>query len=468
MADGVFAQTVEGAEAGRPYRNRGLFRFLIVIAAVYGDFGVILGSALMASWLRFGSLLSGNPIDLLAVLLFPYLLSALLLQAFHIGHLRHRATSARRAVMAFVIAVVVVVIAAFAFKVSAAYSRLETGYLVSLAVLGLILWRVALASLVNRRFAAIAAPVVIILGDHAALADERLREGAAEMIDVGERGWTPRYDDPEFLDHLSRAVSDADRVALAFGDDQVRHDWCVLARVMGLDAEVWQPDLLRTPALGLNNLNGASTLVISRGPLRLHERAVKRLFDLVLTIPGLIFIAPLMLLVAALIKFESPGPVLFVQKRIGRGNHPFWVYKFRTMRQGAESESDGQTTKQDDSRITRLGHILRATSIDELPQLFNVLKGDMSLVGPRPHAEGSTAGGDLFWNAANNYWRRHAVKPGITGLAQVRGYRGGDLTKEDLKARVVSDLEYLNRWSLFMDLRILINTLRVLLHPNAY
>ena len=457
-------------DAGKtsPFRDRDQLRFLIIIGAICGDIALIGASAIAASWFRFGDLVSGNILDLLMVGLFPYILAALSLEAFQIERLRNRVTSIRRAVTAYWIALVVAVIAAFIFKVGAAYSRLETGYLVALATLGLILWRLTYSSIINRWFAAVAEPVVIVLGNIADLANERLWEDAAEVIDVEERGWTPSYDDPDFLDHLGNVIGGADRVILAFGDDQARHEWIALTRVMGLDAEVWQPNLLVTRALGLNDLNGASTLVVSRGPLQFHERLVRRLFGLGLTIPGLILLAPLMVVLAILIKFETPGPVLFVQERVGMKNRTIKVFKFRTMRQWAESEGYGQTTRKDDGRITKLGSFLRRTSLDELPQLFNVLKGDMSLVGPRPHATGSKAGGEKFWNAANDYWNRHAAKPGITGLAQIRGYRGGDITKEDLELRISSDVEYLNSWTLFLDLRILLGTIKVLLHPNAY
>jgi len=324
----------------------------------------------MASWPRFGDMVSGNTLDHLVVILFPYVLATFPLEAFQIERLRKRASSIRRVVTAFVVSFAVAIIAAFAFKVSTAYSRLETGYLVVLAIIGLILWRSAYSSIINRRFASIAAPVVVVLGDSACLTDDRLRDGTAEVIDVEKQRWTPKYDDPDFLDRLSSAIGDADRVILAFGDDVARDGWITLARVMGLDAEVWQPNLLTKQALGLNDLNGASTLVVSRGPLRFHERIAKRLFDLGLTVPGLVLVAPLMLLVAFLIKQESPGPVLFVQERVGIKNHSIKFYKFRTMRQGADSEGDGQTTKQNDGRITELDSFLRRSSLDELPQLF--------------------------------------------------------------------------------------------------
>jgi lipopolysaccharide/colanic/teichoic acid biosynthesis glycosyltransferase len=127
-----------------------------------------------------------------------------------------------------------------------------------------------------------------------------------------------------------------------------------------------------------------------------------------------------------------------------------------------------QSTQRDDDRITRVGRIIRATSMDELPQLLNVLRGDMSLVGPRPHALGSLAGSKLFWEVDQRYWHRHACKPGITGLAQVRGFRGATHESKDLSNRLHADLEYLAGWSIWRDVAILFRTFRVLVHKNAY
>ena len=118
--------------------------------------------------------------------------------------------------------------------------------------------------------------------------------------------------------------------------------------------------------------------------------------------------------------------------------------------------------------MTRVGRFIRATSIDELPQLFNVLRGEMSLVGPRPHALGSLAGNELFWEVDERYWHRHACKPGLTGLAQVRGFRGATRERIDLANRLYADLEYLNGWTIWRDISILITTFRVIIHRNAY
>jgi len=293
----------------RPYRDRDQLRFLIVLGGVMGDLVVIYNSSLLASWLRFGDTVSGDSFDLFFAICFPYLLAGMLLDAFHIDHLQKQAGSIRRALVAFGTAFIVIILVAVAFKVSAEYSRLETGYMAILGALGLILWRKLFSLLVRQRFAALAESAVIVLGDSVGLADERLRECAIDLIDVEEREWEPRFNHPDFLNRLGKEIGHADRVVLALSDDQVRRNWIYLARVLGVDAEVWQPDFLEDAALGLNTLKSAPTLIVSRGPLQTHERVLKRLMDLCLSFPSLILLAPLMALVAILIKMDSPGPV---------------------------------------------------------------------------------------------------------------------------------------------------------------
>jgi lipopolysaccharide/colanic/teichoic acid biosynthesis glycosyltransferase len=153
---------------------------------------------------------------------------------------------------------------------------------------------------------------------------------------------------------------------------------------------------------------------------------------------------------------------------MGRGNRFFNIYKFRSM-SVAQADGDGTVSaSKNDQRITRVGRFIRRTSIDELPQLFNVLIGDMSLVGPRPHAIGSQAGDKLFWEVDLRYWQRHSLKPGLSGLAQVRGFRGATDREDDLVDRLHSDLEYMEGWSILRDVKILVMTVGVLVHDRAF
>lgn len=195
---------------------------------------------------------------------------------------------------------------------------------------------------------------------------------------------------------------------------------------------------------------------------------MKRVFDLAVSLLVLPFMLPFFAIVAIAVKLDSKGPVFFRQERIGLGNRPFMIWKFRTMRTEACDANGSRSTSRDDDRITRVGHLLRRTSIDELPQIFNVISGDMSLVGPRPHALGSRAENALFWDIDQRYWERHVVKPGLTGLAQIRGFRGATEQKSDLTMRLQSDLEYVSHWSLATDIRILLSTVLVVFHKNAF
>jgi Undecaprenyl-phosphate glucose phosphotransferase len=197
------------------------------------------------------------------------------------------------------------------------------------------------------------------------------------------------------------------------------------------------------------------TMRIFQSPLTPFNRAIKRAFDVAAAIAGLILLSPFFVIVSLAIKLDSRGPVLFRQTRHGYNNEPIRVLKFRSM----TVMEDGDNFKpviRHDPRVTRLGRILRRTNIDELPQLFNVLVGDMSLVGPRPHA---TAQNDLFVELISSFSRRHNVKPGITGWAQVNGYRGDTDTLEKMQRRVEHDLYYIDNWSFLFDLRILVLTL---------
>lgn len=187
--------------------------------------------------------------------------------------------------------------------------------------------------------------------------------------------------------------------------------------------------------------------------------------DILVAGGALLFFAPLLALVAVLIKLELPGPVLFRQARGGLNGQAFTIFKFRSMR-CQENGANVVQAKRDDDRITTIGRILRKTSIDELPQLLNVLKGDMSIVGPRPHA---LAHDEHYGAVIPNYHLRFRTRPGLTGLAQIKGLRGGTSAVEAMAARVDADNDYIERWTLSGDIKILLMTVpHLLLAENAY
>ena len=230
-----------------------------------------------------------------------------------------------------------------------------------------------------------------------------------------------------------------------------------------------EPIAERFDIRGMSYVGTVPVLDIADRPLK-HWRAVgKWIEDKVLGALLVIFLTPLMAVTALLIKLDSRGPVFFVQERFGFNNDVIRVLKFRTMYVHRGDQSGAQRTVQNDPRITRVGRVLRALSIDELPQLINVLRGDMSLVGPRPHAIAMKAGGRLYGEAVEQYLHRHRVKPGITGWAQVSGLRGEVDTLEKARARVAHDLHYIEHWSLWLDLKIFLKTVGILVsRDNAY
>jgi len=213
---------------------------------------------------------------------------------------------------------------------------------------------------------------------------------------------------------------------------------------------------------------GITTVLVSLGPLGLRSRAMKRLLDLVISLGVLVVVLPILLVAAAAVKLEDGGPILFKQKRVGRRNQLFSIYKLRTMKVERSDDDGNRSASKDDDRVTRIGRFLRRTSVDELPQLFNVLKGEMSLVGPRPHAIGSLAGEKLFWEVDPRYWQRHSLRPGLTGLAQIRGFRGATDLEADLISRLQADLDYISGWTIWRDFGILARTARVLVHDRAF
>ena len=190
--------------------------------------------------------------------------------------------------------------------------------------------------------------------------------------------------------------------------------------------------------------------------------AMKRLIDFIGAFLILLLLAPFLVLVSLLIKFTSPGPILFKQQRQGLNGQVFKMLKFRSMK--IHDDSKYVQTTYNDTRLTSIGKIIRKLSIDELPQLINVMKGDMSLVGPRPHAIEIN---EKYKESISKFMSRHRVRPGITGLAQVKGYRGGD-NLDDMKMRTFYDLKYINSWSLFLDFKILLKTIPAIFEEKAF
>ena len=237
-----------------------------------------------------------------------------------------------------------------------------------------------------------------------------------------------------------------------------------------LDAHVdviWLPDVNSLMLLNhsVGDIAGMPTIHLNESPLTSHPTAAlaKSAMDRLVALLAIIALSPLLLATACAVKYSSPGPVLFKQSRHGWNGKIIKVWKFRSMR--LHDDSQVKQASRIDPRITPVGAFLRRTSIDELPQLFNVLQGHMSLVGPRPHA---VTHNDYYTGKIDAYMARHRIKPGITGLAQISGCRGETETLDKMEQRVELDLAYINNWSLWLDIKILIKTPFTLLSKDIY
>lgn len=384
-------------------------------------------------------------------------------QAYNPECLTRLTCSLRSALMAFAGTLLIFLLVVFSLKATGDLSRLgiSTGILCSGTLL--VLQRLLIVHSVRRNFSDNLFAQLLIIDDGVIPGDVN----GMILVDAAAIGIKADLDDPYMLHRLGTLLHGYDRVVISCPADR-KADWAQMLKGANILGEIIVPELDPMAPLAVENCRGVPTLVVARGPLNLANRAKKRLLDIAITVPLLIALSPLMIVIAIAIRLDSPGPVFFKQERIGRGNRLFHILKFRSMRVEQCDAAGAASTRRDDNRITRVGAFIRKTSIDELPQLINVLLGEMSLVGPRPHALGSTAEEQLFWQVDRQYWHRHALKPGITGLAQIRGFRGATETRRDILNRVEADLEYLHGWSLMRDIAILIGTFNVLVHRNAY
>lgn len=372
--------------------------------------------------------------------------------------------AARQAVIALLISAVLFNFVAFYAKSNDDFSRVVVTLGLLFSGVILVAMRRILAMFITYRWdGRIANRLVIDDGGSTFLFE------GADHVSAAEFGLDPASHDPFMLDRLGKLLRNQDQVVVTCPPDR-RSDWAFMLKAAGVYGEILSGTAHDLGAVGVHRYDdlGRTTLVVSTGPLALRARISKRIFDLAVASTALVLLAPLMMLVALLIKLEDGGPVLFVQRRLGRGNQFFDMFKFRSMRLEKLDHNGERSASREDDRVTRIGAFIRRTSLDELPQLFNVLAGDMSIVGPRAHALGSRANNKFFWEVDRQYWQRHSLKPGLTGLAQVRGHRGATEVEKDLTDRLQSDLEYIDGWSLRRDIEIVLRTARVLIHDNAF
>ena len=417
---------------------------------------------LAANFLYFDRWSATHGVTMMTVIVPIYLWTATVNGAYNGTVLHDPRIGALKAVRAMAFAAATMLIIAYSFKVGAAFSRFVfwTGTIASVSLLlggRLLLGRVLLHVLDGAPFS-----TVVLVDGVSWQADPH-----SVVVDARQIGFDPHTDDPLDYHQLAKLIAHADRVLIACNDDNTVA-WAHVLKCMAVDGEILTPDVDRIGMIGVGRYKDRRTLVVSAGPLHLRDRITKRAFDIMVSATALLVLSPLLLAIAVAIRIGSPGPALFRQQRIGRDNTLFMMFKFRSMYQDRCDATASMLTTRTDNRVTKIGSFIRRNSLDELPQLINVLRGEMSMVGPRPHALSARAAEQLYWEIDARYRHRHAVKPGVTGLAQVRGFRGATVIAADLTNRLSSDLEYLRGWSMGKDIRILFKTLLVIRHYNAF
>jgi len=400
---------------------------------------------------------------------------------YQIGALTLFYRQARDITVIWISVLLVLIGAAFTLKVAESFSRGATFTFFALGLGSMILWRGLVAQFLGRALltGAFAPRNIVLIGERNLIAISRA------ILEMQQYGYNPiqifeiehERSTRSTISQGLRTIVDGvievartERVAeivLLIGWEHSSTIESIVEMLSVLPIPIYLlPDANAARYLGGREVRLGTTWAaeIQRPPLTRTEQFVKRCFDVTGAASMLLLLSPLMVLTALLIKLDSHGPALFFQTRNGFNGRAFRIVKFRTMH---VLEDDPDTIRQatiHDSRVTRLGRWLRRTNIDELPQFFNVLYGNMSLVGPRPHA---VAHNSKYGKLIANYAFRHHVKPGMTGWAQVNGYRGQTPSAEVMARRIEFDLWYINNWSIWLDIKILIRTLLVGLQPTA-
>jgi exopolysaccharide biosynthesis polyprenyl glycosylphosphotransferase len=446
--------------------SKEIVRLRLYALCLAGDMAGLFIAFLLANWLVVGAFLGepGKPHGLVMFSMVAPLYAILAVQggAYGINTLDRVRRGIFRALLALAQAALLMLLIVYLGKIAEQLSRLTflTGLLLGAAMLALV--RLAVARLAVRLLGDVPHLTAVIMDGVA------IETGAhMEVIQADAANLHPERHDADMAARLAAAVGMAERVIVACPLERM-DDWSAALKSLSARGEIVVPELLRFAPARVDEFDGQPTIIVAGGPLQFRDRLIKRLFDIIVATIATIALSPVLFGAALAVKLTSPGPILFRQPRIGKDGRPFSIYKFRSMRTEASDHKAATLTRRDDDRVTRVGAFLRKTSIDELPQLFNVLNGDMSVVGPRPHAAAAKAGDSLYWEVDARYWERHCIKPGMTGLAQVRGHRGATDHHQDLIDRLQSDLEYVSDWSIWRDVRIIVATLGVLVHHKAY
>jgi Undecaprenyl-phosphate glucose phosphotransferase len=366
----------------------------------------------------------------------------------------------------------------FALKVSASFSRVGTLAFFAAGWAGLALSRVILTAVFGRalRNRELAMKTALVIADRSELGRarqlERLEKSGYLALGTIEVDLADVHGKDTFFASLNEAITlsrtyDVDSIFLQVPWTKQREVDVLVNSLRVLSTPIYLlPDDHVSEYLRRQRRPWRREYLVElkRAPLSEREQIAKRLFDIAVSGFLLVLLAPIALIVAVAIKLDSPGTSIFRQMRNGFNGRRFVIYKFRTMTVAEDGAEIKQATK-GDARVTRLGRLLRRSNLDELPQLFNVLRGDMSLVGPRPHA---VAHNNEYEKLIANYAFRYHMRPGITGFAQIQGLRGETKTVDRMAARVDADLWYINNWSFWLDLKILLRTLLLGVQSTAY
>ncbi|MGE4323015.1 MAG: exopolysaccharide biosynthesis polyprenyl glycosylphosphotransferase [Sphingobium sp.] len=446
--------------------SKEIVRLRLYLLCLAGDMAGLFLSFLIANRLVLGAFMGepGKPHGLVMFAMLAPLYAILAVQggAYGIRALENMRRGIVRALLAMAQAALLMLLIVYLGKIAEQLSRLTFVTGLALSAVAVTLARVAIARLGARLLGEVPHLTAVILDGVAIDIAPHMR-----VIDARAAGLRPEAHDAAMAERLAAAVGMAERVVVACPLDRM-DGWSIALKSLAARGEIIVPELLRFAPARIDQIGGQPTIIVAGGPFQFRDRIIKRLFDIAFAGVATVLLSPVLIGAALAVKLTSPGPVLFRQPRLGRDARPFQILKFRSMRAEASDMKADRLTTRDDDRVTRVGNWLRRTSIDELPQLFNVLRGDMSIVGPRPHAAAAKAGDSLYWEVDARYWERHCIKPGMTGLAQVRGHRGATDDHQDLIDRLQSDLEYVTQWSIWRDLRIIVATLGVLVHARAY
>jgi putative colanic acid biosysnthesis UDP-glucose lipid carrier transferase len=447
-----------------------------------GDFVLILLSYVASSTLYHGFMASpadaDNSVGAGLIVGMVFVVAAYFQGLYDNHRLLNTFWQSRQVLVVWLFALTILAVAAFLLKSTADMSR---GTIILFTVIGAIwlvthrvVWRYCLSSafakerLIDRK--------VILLSlrslDFTSNRFKDLRKHGFDVVRHFVLNVDPNQEDGAW----SQQISDVVQQSRAADVDEylVAIDWNELPMLQKLSQHlriVPQPirllpdfpiaDLVSRPFLPVS---GTVAIEIQRPPLTIFERLQKRCLDIGLASFALLLLAPLILTAALLVKLDTPGPIIFRQSRRGFNGKPFEIWKFRSMTVAENGSTVTQATRQD-KRVTRIGRFLRKTSIDELPQLWNVLRGEMSLVGPRPHA---LAHDSYYDQLISKYVYRHHMKPGLTGWAQVNGFRGETPTIDLMEKRVEYDVWYVSNWSIWLDVRIMFRTAAALMYQEAY